>query len=79
MEARVWNDPADRINAWDVMNAQIQLNETDSKWYFGLFAKNIFDKHNITGEYLQDPAAGLYTNVFAEDPRVFGFSVGDSW
>jgi outer membrane receptor protein involved in Fe transport len=80
MQSRAWNDPViDRINSWDVMNAQVQFTEADSKWYFQVFAKNIFDKHNPTGQYLQDPAAGLYTNVFAEDPRVVGFSIGDSW
>jgi outer membrane receptor protein involved in Fe transport len=80
MEARVWNDPVvDRINAWDIANGQIQLNAPDSRWYVQVFAKNIFDKHNPTGEYLQDPAAGLYTNVFSEDPRIVGFSVGAHW
>ena len=52
---------------------------TSNRYTVTVFAKNVFDKHNPTGQYLQDPAAGLYTNVFAEDPRVFGFSVGDSW
>lgn len=80
MQARVWNDPVvDRIGAWDVMNAQVRVSEGDSKWYFEVFAKNIFDKQNPTGEYLQDPAAGGYTNMFAEDPRIVGFSIGDSW
>jgi hypothetical protein len=80
MESRVWNDPViDRINSWDVMNMSLNLNETDSKWSFQVFAKNVFDKHNPTGQYLQDPAAGLYTNVFSEDPRIVGFSIGDSW
>lgn len=80
MESRVWNDPVvDRINSWDVMNMSLGLNETDSKWSFQIFAKNVFDKHNMTGAYLQDPAAGLYTNAFSEDPRIVGFSIGDSW
>jgi hypothetical protein len=80
MEARIWNDPnVDRINSWDVMNAQIQLNAQDSAWYAKLFATNIFDKRNPTGEYLSDAASGDFTNVFAEDPRVVGVSLGTQW
>ena len=80
MESRIWNDPViDRMGAWDVMNAQVQLSQADAKWYVQAFVKNVFDKHNPTGQYLQDPAAGTYTNVFSEDPRTFGFSIGDAW
>jgi len=80
MEARVNNDPgSDYIGSWDTMNAQIQLNAPDDKWYARVFATNIFDKHNPTGEYLTDPTSALFTNVFSEDPRVVGISVGASW
>ena len=80
MEARVMNDPgSDYIGAWDTMNAQIQLNAPDDKWYARVFATNIFDKHNPTGVYLTDPTSALFTNVFSEDPRVVGVSVGASW
>ncbi|MEJ0028474.1 MAG: TonB-dependent receptor [Rhizomicrobium sp.] len=80
MQSRVMNDPnSDYINAWDTMNAQIQLNAPDSAWYARVFATNIFDKHNPTGVYLTDPTSALFTNVFAEDPRVVGVSVGASW
>ncbi|HXC55389.1 MAG TPA: hypothetical protein VNU97_08850, partial [Rhizomicrobium sp.] len=60
-------------------NAQIQLNAPDSKWYARVFATNLFDKHNPTGVYLTDPTSALFTNVFSEDPRVVGVSVGASW
>ncbi len=80
MQSRLWNDVnIDRVNAWDVMNAQIQLNAPDNKWYAQIFAKNLFDKRNPTGIYLTDPTSALYTNVFTEDPRVIGFSLGTSW
>jgi iron complex outermembrane recepter protein len=80
MEARVNNDPgSDYIAAWDTMNAQIQLNAPDNQWYARVFATNIFDKHNPTGVYLTDPTSALFTNVFAEDPRVVGISVGANW
>ncbi len=80
MESRVNNDPgSDYIAAWDTMNAQIQLNAPDSAWYAKVFATNIFDKHNPTGVYLTDPTSALFTNVFSEDPRVVGVSLGASW
>ncbi len=80
MEARVNNDPgSDYIGSWDTMNAQIQLNPSDQAWYARIFATNIFDKHNPTGEYLTDPTSALFTNVFSEDPRVVGISVGANW
>ena len=79
MYARVINGPADYIGGWDTMNAQIQLNPGDQKWYARVFATNIFNKQNPTGMYLTDPTSALYTNVFAEDPRVVGISLGTSW
>ncbi|MEJ1968128.1 MAG: TonB-dependent receptor plug domain-containing protein [Rhizomicrobium sp.] len=80
MQSRVWNDEnIDTIHAWDTMNAQIQLNAPDDKWYARVFATNVFDKRNPTGQYLTDATSALYTNVFAEDPRVVGVSVGASW
>ncbi|HXC54355.1 MAG TPA: TonB-dependent receptor, partial [Rhizomicrobium sp.] len=66
MESRVNNDPgSDYIAGWDTMNAQIQLNAPDSKWYARVFATNLFDKHNPTGVYLTDPTSALFTNVFS--------------
>jgi outer membrane receptor protein involved in Fe transport len=80
MQSRLWNDPnIDRVNAWDTMNLNIQLNAQDNKWYAAVFAKNIFDKRNPTGIYLTDPTSALFTNVFTEDPRVIGISLGTSW
>jgi outer membrane receptor protein involved in Fe transport len=80
MQARVNNHPgSDYIAAWDTMNGQIQLNAPDNQWYARVFATNIFDKRNPTGVYLTDPTSALYTNVFAEDPRVVGISIGANW
>jgi outer membrane receptor protein involved in Fe transport len=80
MQSRLWNDPnIDRVNAWDVMNLNFQLNAPDNKWYAQLFAKNVFDKRNPTGVYLTDPTSALFTNVFTEDPRIIGVSLGTSW
>jgi hypothetical protein len=79
MESRVFNDGADFIASWDTMNAQIQLNAPDNRWYARVFATNLLNKENPTGVYLTDPTSALFTNVFSEDPRVVGVSVGANW
>jgi outer membrane receptor protein involved in Fe transport len=77
--ANAFNDAIDRIGSWDVMNAQIQLNAPDHRWYARLFAKNVFDKRNPTGNYIAPSGYALFTNEFVEDPRVVGMSFGTSW
>jgi outer membrane receptor protein involved in Fe transport len=79
-ELSLYNDPnIDRVNSWDVMNAQIQLNAPDQNWYARVFATNIFDKRNPTGAYIAPAGNGLFTNLFIEDPRVVGISFGTNW
>jgi outer membrane receptor protein involved in Fe transport len=77
--ANAFNDNIDRIGSWDVMNAQIQLNAPEDKWYARFFAKNIFDKRNPTGAYVAPSGYALFTNQFVEDPRVVGMSFGTHW
>jgi outer membrane receptor protein involved in Fe transport len=73
---RIFEDGADKIRAYDVANAQIQLNSPDSFWYARAWVKNIFDKDNQTGEYLTDATSGLFTNAFVGEPRTYGLTVG---
>jgi len=75
MWGRIFEDGADRINAWSVTNAQIQLNAPDI-WYARLWMANVFDQHNITGEYVTDPTSALFTNAFVEAPRTYGITLG---
>ncbi|HEX3666698.1 MAG TPA: TonB-dependent receptor [Rhizomicrobium sp.] len=76
MWGRVWEDPADRISSWDTMSALITLNSPDDRWYVQAFIRNIFNRSNVTGEYLTSSSSGLYTNAFQEDPRTYGIGVG---
>ncbi len=73
---RIFEDGADRIKAYDVANAQIQLNAPDNVWYARAWVQNVFDKHNQTGEYLTDASSALFTNVFVGAPRTYGITVG---
>jgi iron complex outermembrane recepter protein len=76
MWGRIFEDGADYIKSGDVMNASLQLNSLNDNWYAQGFIKNIFNKNNITGEYLTSATSGLYTNAFYGDPRTYGIEVG---
>jgi iron complex outermembrane recepter protein len=76
MWGRIFEDGADYIKSQDVMNASLQLNPPDDLWYAQIFMKNIFNRDNITGEYLASATSGLYTNAFYGDPQTYGIEVG---
>ncbi len=76
MWGRIFKDGADKIKAATEVNAQLTLNSPDNVWYAQAFVKNLFDKDNITGEYLTSSSSGLWTGTFYSDPRTFGIAVG---
>jgi outer membrane receptor protein involved in Fe transport len=69
-------DPIDRIDSWDVWNAQVTLDAPDQRWYLRAWIRNIADDDNITGSYLAGAASGLFTNLFLIEPRVYGIGFG---
>ena len=76
MQGRIYNSPIDRIESWDVVNAQITLAPDDYRWFFKVFVQNLNDDDNITGMYLGAAAVGLSTNVFLMEPRRYGATFG---
>ncbi len=76
MYARIFNQPIDRIESWDVMNAQVTLNGIDDAWFLRFFIQNIADSDNVTGQYVTDPSSGLFTNLFILEPRLYGATLG---
>ncbi len=72
---RIFNSPADRIDPYSVVNAQVSLIAPDDKWSVQAYVKNLFDSDNITGHYLSSASSGLYTGVFYGDPRTFGVAL----
>ena len=74
--ARIYNDYADRLPAYSQLNAQIQLNGPNNRWYARAFIQNITDNNAITGMYVTDASSGLFTNIFTLDPRTYGLAVG---
>jgi outer membrane receptor protein involved in Fe transport len=74
--ARSFNTPVDRIDGYEVVNAQIQLNGKDDRWFARAFVQNLTKNDAITGQYVTDQSSGLFTNVFTLEPRRFGVAAG---
>jgi outer membrane receptor protein involved in Fe transport len=74
--SEIFNTAEDEIPAWGEMNAQVQLNGPNDKWYGRLWLKNALDSDNVTGTYTGSDAQGLFTNVFVLEPRTYGITLG---
>ncbi len=74
--SRPQNAFIDRIPNFEQINAQIRFNGRDDRYYVRLFVQNLQNNDSITGQFVTDPAAGLYTNVFTLEPRRYGAAVG---
>jgi outer membrane receptor protein involved in Fe transport len=75
MYARVFNLPIDKIDAWDVWNAQATFTTRDERWIARAFVKNIGDENHLVGMYVTDPSSGMFTNVFTIEPRTYGVAL----
>ncbi len=58
------------------MNAQIQLNAQDERFYLRGFIQNIANNNATTGLYVTDQSSGLFTNIFTLEPRRYGVAAG---
>ena len=74
--ARIFNQPIDKVKAWDVLNATVDLAPASDSWYLRGYVNNVMDDDNITGMYVTDASSALFTNVFALEPRTYGLSFG---
>jgi iron complex outermembrane receptor protein len=74
--ARSFNQPIDRIKGFTVVNAQVQLNAPEDRYFVRAFVQNLANSNSITGQYLTDQSSGLFTNVFTLEPRRYGLSAG---
>jgi outer membrane receptor protein involved in Fe transport len=72
----IFNDRPDRIGSYEVVNAQIQLNGPDERWFVRGFVQNLTDNNATTGLYVTDQSSGLFTNIFTLDPRRYGIAAG---
>jgi len=72
----IFNLPIDRIPGYEVVNAQIQLNAPDDRFYVRGFVSNLSNNNAVTGQYVTDQSSGLFTNVFTIEPRRYGVAAG---
>jgi hypothetical protein len=72
----IFNRPIDRIQGYEVVNAQLQLNGADERWYVRGFVRNLTKNDAVTGQYVGDQSSGLYTNIFTLEPRQYGIAAG---
>ena len=72
----IFNGNVNKIKGYAQVNAQLQLNGADNKWFVKGFIQNIFDANSVTGLYITDQSSGNYTNIFTLEPRRYGIAAG---
>ena len=72
----IFNGNVNKIKGYAQVNAQLQLNGADEKWYVRGFIQNVFDANSVTGLYITDQSSGNYTNIFTLEPRRYGIAAG---
>lgn len=73
--ARVYQDSIDRLDDWGNVNLSLTWYDPDADLSVQLYAKNLLDSEAITGTFLNSDDTGLTSNVFLQDPRIFGLVV----
>jgi hypothetical protein len=72
----IFNGSINRVPSYEVMNAQIQINGADNRWFVRGYIQNITDNNATTGLYVTDQSSGLFTNIFTLEPRRYGIVAG---
>lgn len=74
---RVFNDGADKISSWEVLNFYADLRIDRDRTYFVRFGvSNILDNDYTTGLELRGPESGLATDLFLLEPRNLNVTIG---
>jgi len=77
---RVFNTPGyDKLKAYNNINLAAIFSDEDRGWTVMAYIKNVLDKDNITGAFLNSDDTGLTTNVFLNEPRLYGLRVTKQW
>jgi outer membrane receptor protein involved in Fe transport len=72
----IFNGNVNKIKGYAQVNAQLQLNGAEDKWFVKGFIQNVFDVNSVTGLYITDQSSGNYTNIFTLEPRRYGIAAG---
>ncbi len=77
---RVFNmEGYDKLKAFTNVNVAAIFTNDEAGWKVMAYVKNVFDKDNITGAFLNSDDSGLTTNVFLVEPRLYGLRVTKEW
>jgi len=77
---RIFNTPGyDKLKAYNNVNLAAIFSNEDRGWQVMAYVKNVINKDNITGAFLNSDDTGLTTNVFLNEPRLFGLRVTKNW
>ena len=74
--ASIFNRAINRVQGYEVVNAQVQFNAPDDRFYVRGFVQNLTKNNGITGQYVTDQSSGLFTNIFTIEPRRYGLAAG---
>ncbi|WP_425230307.1 TonB-dependent receptor [Sphingomonas sp.] len=72
----IFNRQINRIQGFTVINAQIQFNAPQDRFFVRGFVQNLTNNNAITGLYVTDQSSGLFTNAFTLEPRRYGIAAG---
>jgi outer membrane receptor protein involved in Fe transport len=73
---RVFNTPGyDKLKAYSNINVAAIFTNEDAGWKVMAYVKNVLDRDSITGAFLNSDDTGLTTNVFLNEPRLYGLRV----
>ena len=72
----IFNGNVNKVKGYSQVNAQIQLNGNDDRWFARAWIQNVFDNNAVTGLYVTDQSSGLFTNIFTLEPRRYGITAG---
>jgi outer membrane receptor protein involved in Fe transport len=72
----IFNGAINKIEGYSQINAQIQLNGRDDKWFLRGFVQNLSNGSPITGLGVGDQSQGVFTNIFTLEPRRYGVAAG---
>ncbi len=72
----IFNGTVNEVPSFTQVNAQVQIDGPDKKWFARVWVQNLTDKDSITGLYVTDQSSGNYTNVFTLEPRRYGLTAG---
>ncbi|MDE2561738.1 MAG: TonB-dependent receptor [Sphingomonadales bacterium] len=72
----IFNGVVNRIPSYTQINAQVQFDGPDKRWFIRGYVQNLSNSNPITGLYVTDQSSGSFTNIFTLEPRRYGVAAG---